>query len=171
MPQAKDAVRDYLRQLGQEDRWTELQGHVYGPGMRKAQLFPGVLEFFDRCRRHGADVYIISHRTRYPFLGERHDLHQAARHFLAEHGFDDPARIGLPADRISFHETKGEKIARINAAGCTHFIDDLPEILSLDGFPPHMRKILFDPENQFVSEAGAFDRHISWAAISADLTR
>jgi hypothetical protein len=34
-----------------------------------------------------------------------------------------------------------------------------------------MRKILFDPQNRLAAEAGAFDRRISWAAISADLTR
>ena len=69
--------------------------------------FPAVLEFFDRCRRSGREVFIISHRTRYPFLGERHDLHQAARDFLAVHGFNDPARIGLAADHIHFLRVQG----------------------------------------------------------------
>ena len=102
-------------------------------GCTRPGLFPGVLEFFDRCRRVGREVFIISHRTRYPFLGERHDLHQAARDFLAEHGFNDPARIGLAADHIHFHESRQEKVAQINQVGCTHFIDDLPEILAARG--------------------------------------
>jgi hypothetical protein len=161
---AKDAVRDYLRQIGKEDRWTELQGHVYGPGMREAQLFPGVVEFFDRCRRQGVEVYIISHRTRYPFLGTRHDLHQAARDFLVEHGFTDPARIGLPADHIFFHETKAEKIAQINAAGCTQFIDDLPEILTAPELGKSIERILFDPSGQHFNRPGLC-RIRSWAEV------
>ena len=54
---------------------------------------------------------------------------------------------------------------------CDVFIDDLPEILAEPDFRDDMRKILFDPENQFANRGSAFDRHISWAAISADLAR
>jgi len=152
--ESKNAVRDYLRQIGEEDRWTELQGYTYGPGMRQAQLFPGVREFFDRCRRTGQEVFIISHRTRYPFLGQLHDLHQAARDFLVEHGFNDPARIGLAVDHVRFHETKQEKLAEINRAGCTHFIDDLPEILTATELCGNLERILFDPNGQHADCSG-----------------
>ena len=161
---SKSAVRDYLRQIGQEERWTELQGYAYGPGMREAGLFPGVLEFFDRCRRSGQEVFIISQRTRYPFLGERHDLHQAARDFLAAHGWNDPARIGLAADHIHFHESVPEKVARINQLGCTHFIDDLPEILTAAELRADVEKILFDPNGQHADRPG-LRRVGSWQTI------
>ena len=165
---AKNAVRDYLRQIGQEDCWTELQGCVYGPGMSQAQLYPGVLEFFDRCRREGVEVFIISHRTRHPFRGERYDLHEAARAFLAAYGFDDPARIGLPPANICFHETKAEKIERINSAACTHFIDDLPEVLSAPEIAPNIVKILFDPNGQHVELPG-LQRAASWSAVEENV--
>jgi hypothetical protein len=168
IPAAKNAVRDYLRQIGQEDRWTELQGYTYGPGMREARLFPGVLEFFDRCRRTGQEVFIISHRTRYPFLGPRHDLHEAAHDFLVEHGLNDPARIGLAADHIHFHESKEEKLARINQVGCTHFIDDLPEILTAAELRADIEKILFDPNGQ-QADCPGLRRIGSWQAIENDL--
>jgi hypothetical protein len=164
VPQAKNSVRDYLRQIGQEDRWTELQGYVYGPGMSQAQLYPGVPEFFDRCRREGVEVFIISHRTRYPFRGEQYDLHEAARVFLAAHGFDDPARVGLPSDHICFLETKAEKIARINEIGCSHFIDDLPEVLTAPELRRDVRKILFDPNGQHGDVPGVL-RALSWSAV------
>src|SRR5690349_13934962 len=83
---SKGAVRDYLRQIGQEDRWTELQGYVYGPGMRQATPFAGALEFFRRCREKQIEVHVISHRTRHPYLGERYDLHQSARDWLSAYG-------------------------------------------------------------------------------------
>jgi hypothetical protein len=168
VPQAKNAVRDYLRQIGREERWTELQGYVYGPGMSQAQLYPGVLEFFDRCRREGVEVFIISHRTRHPFRGEQYDLHEAARAFLAAHGFDDPARIGLPADHIWFLETKSEKVGRINATGCTHFIDDLPEVLTATELSGHVEKILFDPNAQHADNAG-LRRAASWSEVEEHL--
>ena len=142
---SKTAIRDHLRSLGQEDRWTELQGTIYGPRIMDARPFPGVIEFFAACRAAGRPVAIVSHRTRVPYLGERHDLHAAARDWLARHGFHDPAGIGLPVERVFFEETKEAKLVRIAAVGCTHFIDDLPELLTHPLFPAHVRRILFDP--------------------------
>jgi hypothetical protein len=144
-PPSKAAVRNALRAAGREDAWTELQGYTYGQRMPEAQPFPGALEFFRRCRRLGVTAYIISHRTRYPYSGERFDLHQAARDWLAAHGLHDPAGIGLDESRVHFELTKKDKLARIAAVGCTHFIDDLPEFLEEPGFPAGVERFLFDP--------------------------
>lgn len=158
---SKTAIRDHLRSIGQEDRWTELQGMIYGPRMMDAPPFPGVIEFFVACRAAGIPVAIVSHRTRLPYLGERHDLHAAARDWLARHGFHDPAGIGLPVERVFFEETKEAKLARIADVGCTHFIDDLPELLAHPLFPADVRRILFDPHAQHALPAG-IDIAPSW---------
>ncbi len=158
---SKTAIRDHLRALGQEDRWTELQGTIYGPRMMDAPPFPGVVEFFAACRAAGVPVAIVSHRTRFPYLGERHDLHAAARDWLERHGFHDPVGIGLPVERVFFEETKEAKLARIAAVGCTHFIDDLPELLSHPLFPANVRRILFDPRGQHAWPTG-IDVAASW---------
>ena len=50
LPLSKTSVRDYLRREGREEAWTELQGYVYGVKIHDAAPFPGVLEFFARCR-------------------------------------------------------------------------------------------------------------------------
>ena len=160
---SKTAIRDHLRAAGQEDRWTELQGTIYGPRMPDAPPFPGVLEFFQACRAAGVPVAIVSHRTRFPYLGERHDLHTAARDWLARHGFHDPAGIGLPTDRVFFEETKEAKLARIADVGCTHFIDDLPELLAHPLFPKDVRRILFDPHGEH-TVISAIDVLSSWLA-------
>ncbi len=161
---SKTAVRDHLRAVGQEDRWTALQGIIYGPRMSDAPLFPGVAEFFARCRASRRPVAIVSHRTRFPYLGERHDLHAAARDFLARHGFHDEAAIGLPRDRVFFEETKEAKLARIEALGCTTFIDDLPELLTDPRFPTGVRRILFGPGLLHEPPAGV-ELAASWADV------
>lgn len=145
---SKTAIRDHLRSLGQEDRWTALQGTIYGPRMMDARPFPGVVEFFAACRAAGLPVAIVSHRTRVPYLGEPHDLHAAARDWLVRHGFHEPAGLGLPEERVFLEETKEAKLARIAELGCTHFIDDLPELLTDPRFPANVRRILFDPHGQ-----------------------
>lgn len=164
LPASKQAVRDWLRRAGQEDDWTELQGCVYGPRMRDAGPFPGALEFFVRCRELAVPVCIISHRTRFPYRGESHDLHQAARDWLAANGICDPHRAGLGLDRVYLELTKQDKLARIGQLACSHFIDDLPEFLGDPAFPHGVRKILFDPAGACGDCAGVA-RAASWREI------
>jgi hypothetical protein len=144
LPQTKLAVRDHLRSIGREDDWTELQGYVYGPRMSEAAPFPGVIGFFEWARASGVDMAIVSHRTKHPFIGPQHDLHAAARGwvtlFLEKQGL-------IRHEQVYFELTKGDKLARIVSTGCTHFIDDLPEILLAEAFPGGTQRILFDPEN------------------------
>jgi hypothetical protein len=167
----KEAVRDWLRAAGREDDWTELQGHVYGPGMAKVRPFAGVADFFGRCIGAGVDVFVVSHKTLHPYRGPRHDLHASARGWLEAHGFTDPGRIGLPAERVFFETTKQAKLDRIARLGCTHFVDDLPEFLLEPGFPAGVERVLFDPHQSEACRAAA-ERHglarvRSWAEAAA----
>jgi hypothetical protein len=167
----KNSVRDHLNGSGRKDDFTELQGYVYGARMELVAPYPGFAEFIGAARKAGHDLFVISHKTQHPILGPKHDMHAAARSFLTGRGLTGAQPHQIDPENVFFELTKGEKVARAHDLACDVFIDDLPEILSLGGFPPRMRKILFDPENRFAREAGTFDRHISWAAISADLTR
>jgi hypothetical protein len=166
----KNSVRDHLNGSGRKDDFTELQGYVYGARMELVSPYPGFAEFIGAARECGHDLFVVSHKTQHPILGPKHDMHAAARSFLDGRGLTGARPDQIDPENVFFELTKGEKVARAHDLACDVFIDDLPEILRLDGFPPCMGKILFDPENRFAGEAGAFDRRISWAAISADLT-
>jgi hypothetical protein len=170
----KNSVRDHLNGTSRKDDFTELQGYVYGARMDLVSPYPGFSEFIFLARQTGHELFIVSHKTRHPILGPQHDMHAAARDFLTDRSLmgTGPGRI-MP-DNVFFELTKDEKVARARDLRCEVFIDDLPEILAMAGFPDGMRKILFDPESQFAGAAGdrtAFDRHPSWASIAADLTR
>lgn len=145
VPPAKDKVRDHLRARGMEEQWIELQGEVYGPKMKEASLFPGVLDFIRRCHEEHVTLYIISHRTQYPFRGTRHDLHAAAYEWLEAQGFFALKKWNLSRDQVFFELTKEEKLERIKEKRCGYFVDDLPEFLSEPSFPSHAKRILFDP--------------------------
>ena len=168
VPPNKTAVRDFLRAAGQEEQWTLLQGHVYGARMAEAEPFPGVRDFFQSCRASGVIVRIISHKTRHPFLGEKHDLHAAARLWLEQEGFFQAALGGMAPDHVFFELTKEEKIARIRSCGCTHFVDDLPEILTHPDFPPEVARFLFDPA-EAVSRSGPWLSTTGWEALGKTL--
>ena len=165
LPPHKRAVRDYLRGQGQESLWTELQGIAYGSRMGEAVPFPGVQDFFARCRQREADVLIISHRTRFPVTGEAVDLHVAARAWIAQYGL-----LGGPAscpaeERVFLELTREAKMRRIADLHCACFIDDLPELLADEAFPQGVTRILFDPQQE---DAGhpAYRRAATWSEIT-----
>lgn len=164
VPVNKTEVRNYLRQTGHEDVWTELQGYVYGARVAEAAPYPGVLEFFRACRTVGLPCRIISHKTRQPFLGEPYDLHAAATNWLELHGFFSTTEIGLARSHVHFELTKAAKLARIGSVGCTHFVDDLPEFLAEAAFPCGVDRILFDPNQLYVTTT-AVTRVASWPEI------
>lgn len=148
VPISKVGVRDHLRSIGQEMVWTEMQGYVYGARMDEATAYPGVLESLFWARENGIKVSIISHKTRYPFLGKQYDLHVAARSWIDRHLVDAQGPLVAP-ELVYFEPTKEAKLKRIEISNCTIYVDDLPEILLATGFPSFTAQILFDPENHY----------------------
>lgn len=169
----KTSVRDHLRARGQDAVFTELQGYVYGPGMRRVRLYPGAAEGLRSFVAAGHAVYLISHKTRTPFAGEPHDLHAAAWAFLrSQRLLDAPAAPFRECD-IHLELTREAKLARIAARGCDLFIDDLPEVLAAPGFPAATRGILFDPENSYPQghwRGNRFERCTDWHSLQSLIT-
>jgi len=130
--------------------------------MDTVETFTGAADCIRHLMNQGATVYIISHKTRYPYRGNRYDLHEAARNWLTASGFLSDTGLGM--DRVFFELTKEEKLSRIIAAGCTHFIDDLPEILYAERIPADTVKILFSPDVK-VEDKGMLT-FVSWKEIA-----
>ncbi|MBT4402033.1 MAG: phosphotransferase [Bacteroidetes bacterium] len=163
-PSYKNSVRDYLRKMGNEDEWTRLQGLVYGTKMDEAEAFEGVFDFLHWCRQNKIDVSIVSHKSRYPYIGPKYDLHLAALQWMEVQGFFELNKLGLSREQIFFELTKADKIKRIADTGCTHFIDDLPELLNEPTFPKNVTRILFDPEHVHISDY-ACDHVSNWNEV------
>lgn len=142
-PADKVQIRNHLRAAGKEDQWTLLQGLAYGSRMEEARPFPGALEFFAACKEASLKLFIVSHRSRQPYAGPGYDLHSAARQWLQTHGFLD----FIQPSAVLFETTLRQKVAAITSLGCTHFIDDLPEVLLHPDLTPELCRILFLPSN------------------------
>jgi hypothetical protein len=165
-PVNKVAVRDYLRRIGQEDHWTEMQGYVYGARMNEALAYEGAADFIRHAGSAGHQIFIVSHKTPHPFLGPRYDLHVAARTWIERHMLWQGQML-LPTENIFFELTKQEKLVRIAACGCDAFIDDLPEILLAEDFPANTARLLFDPEDCYVNAtAGGLHAFRSWQQLA-----
>ena len=166
VPASKRDVRDAIRRLpGGEDAWTRLQGVVYGSRMAEAEPASGVEAFLGACAAAGVRVSIISHKTEFPALGERVSLREAARSWLAARGLAD--RHGIAPADILFLGTLAEKLAAIADRNCTHFVDDLVEVLGHPAFPPGVERILYAPPGGAAPMGVvAFD---TWEAIGRHL--
>ena len=143
---SKQAVRDALRRLPDgEIAWQRLQGYVYGQGIGEAALFPGVDRFLRRCRQAGHTVFIVSHKTEYAnYDPARVNLRAAALDFMQMRGFFDAKRYEIARENVFFEGTRAEKLGRIAALRCTHFVDDLVEVLTDRAFPAGVARLLLD---------------------------
>jgi hypothetical protein len=164
LPASKVAVRDYLRATNKEELWTLMQGEVYGSRMGDAVAYPGFYNFAKKAQESGHQLFIISHKTKHPFAGPKYDLHESAK---------DWVKKNMPPNGIQFNEnldaffeiTKEAKISRISELNCDIFIDDLPEILAMPGFPEKIQKILFDSDRMHLSNHSQFTDVHSWQHI------
>jgi hypothetical protein len=161
----KQAVRDTIRLLPDgELTWQRLQGQVYGKGISGATLIPGVDAFLRRCRAEGCAVSIVSHKTEYGHYDpERINLREAARKWMTANGLLD-GEFGVSSSDVFFEGTRAEKLARIVALSCTHFIDDLEEVLLDPAFPPKVERILLSHREQLKSR-GPFTVCATWRDI------
>lgn len=143
----KLAVRDWLRSQDKEEIWTEIQGYVYGARITEAEAYPGIFEFLRWAKSKNISVSIISQKTVKPFIGPGYDLHKSAKMWIEEHLNDETGPL-IAMKNIYFEITRENKWARIASTAATHFIDDLPEILTAEAFPETAQRILFDPEGK-----------------------
>src|ERR1700722_5900012 len=101
----KNSVRDHLNGAGHKDDFTELQGYVYGARMELVRPYPGFVEFVAAARKAGHELFIVSHKTRHPILGPKHDMHAAARGFLTHRGFMGAGAGQIAPDHVFFELT------------------------------------------------------------------
>ncbi len=142
----KKIIRDVIRELPDgEIEWQKIQAAIYGPKMDAATLIEGVFDFFILCKNNGIKTYIVSHKTQYAnYDTTGTDLRKEALNWLGKEGFFNSKLSGVAAGDVFFESTRVDKISRITALKCTHFIDDLEETFLEPTFPHHIDKILFN---------------------------
>lgn len=143
--QSKKEIRDHLRRQPQgEIEWQKIQALIYGARIQEAALISGVKPFLQECAQRNIKVYIISHKTEYSNLyKEGVNFRTSALNWMNEHLFSEH----LAAAAVHFTSTQDEKIIKIGSLGCTHFIDDLEEVLNSPLFPQKVTKILFNQQS------------------------
>ena len=141
----KNSVKQYLINANKEDEWTKLQGEVYGSRVLEANLYEGIIDIFKYLSNNSHKIYIVSHKTKFPYLGKKVDLHKSALKFIIANNILNKKDIKLTKDDIFFETSIKDKIERIENLKCDIFVDDLESILNL--LPDNIIKILFLPKS------------------------
>ncbi len=142
----KENIKSELIARFGSDAWTEFQGELYGPGMRYAKPYANALKTIKKLKElNGVTFSIISHRTKFPFVGKKYQLHSYAKDWVIRYGL-----LGsiFDSNQINFFESKEEKVRAIIKHDCAIFLDDLPDILNHRLFPKNTMGILFDPKKR-----------------------
>ena len=161
--ESKSLIRNYLRDKGQEKLFTILQGEVYGSRIFEASQSEGMYEALKKAKNNGIELFIVSHKTKTPYEGPKYNLHNAASNWLEKNLFFEKSGINIPRKNVYFEVTKTNKIKRIESLGCTHFIDDLPEIL--DMINPKIKKILYNPRLNYLKKNDYINMK-NWSELS-----
>lgn len=161
----KTDVRNALRDLPDgENKWQRIQAVAYGHRMAEARMVEGAGAFLAQAAARGVGLAIVSHKTRHPAADPLVDLHRAAWRWLeANDVFRHIAR-----ERVFFEPTRRDKVARIAALGCTHFIDDLVEVFEEPDYPAAARRMLLAPAG---AAPGAWDVFTGWDEIAREILR
>ena len=161
---SKESLRNQIRnQKNGEKKWQKLQGYVYGEGINEAVLFPGVYRFLWRCKERNIDVEIVSHKTEFGhFDSKKISLRDSATNFLINHGLLDNKNPLIK--KVTYKNSKKEKIDYIKQNNYECFIDDLEEIIFSEELEDQ-KGILFSRDNLSVKNSNNVIAQ-SWEEIS-----
>ncbi len=145
----KTAVRDAVRAEYGDKAWQSLQAQAYGERMGEAEMYQGFPAFAAAARRLGMPMVIVSHKSVFSnYTRGGPNLRYAALAWMRANGFFEPGGLAFSVDDVYFEGTRSEKVQRIGNLGCTHFIDDLPEVFAEAAFPVETTRILFAPTGE-----------------------
>jgi hypothetical protein len=163
---SKQQVRDTIRlQPDGELKWQALQGYVYGKGIDKAELFPGLPDFLRRAKRSGDTLLIVSHKTEYGhFDPDKINLREAAMGWMERQGFFSAEGFSINRGDVHFAASRSEKLSRIAALNCDVFVDDLEEVLLDAEFPNSVQRVLFS-DLQPVTSGAPYQMCRDWHSV------
>ena len=157
----KDSVKKYLLKNDKYDDWVKLQGEVYSKYIKYARPFLGSIETITLMLEKKFEIFIISHKTKYPYSGQKINLQKPALRWIKKNVCN---YSGLSSKNVIFCETKDLKIQNIKKVKCIAFIDDLEQIFKNRSFPKRCMKILLTKRKK-ISNANGIHLAKNWKEI------
>lgn len=139
-------IRNYIKKKS-VTKWKQLQSNIYSTYLDKAILRKGFIKFIIHLTKRGFNFCIISHKTKYPYIGKKINLHNLSKKWIENNINKKLKKYDCEIKKIFFETTEKKKIKKIINEKCDYFIDDLPSILI--SLPKNFKKILIDPQKNY----------------------
>ncbi len=136
-------IRNFIKKKS-ISKWKRLQSDIYSLYINEATVKRGFLNFINKVYKKGFEFCIISHKTKYPYIGKKKNLHKISQKWIHN---KINAKIDFKIKNIFFEISEKKKINRIIEQKCDYFIDDLPSIL--EAIPKKTKKILIDSKKNY----------------------
>ena len=92
------------------------------------------------------NLFIVSHKTQYPFIGEKIDLREAASRWIEKY-LKINEKIIFSKKNIFYESTIEKKIERIKDLKCDYYFDDLTIVI--EKLPSNINGFLYDPLDKY----------------------
>jgi len=136
--------KNILNKTKSIEEWKKIQSQIYGKYMLEAKLFEGFAKFILLCNYKKIEVFIVSHKTKYPHYNfDKIDLRNQAVLWMKKNNFFKTNFLNLKIENIFFESSLNKKINTIKKIQCNYFIDDLEKVFNHKKFPNKTKKILF----------------------------
>ena len=158
----KPTISAYLKSNGNNDIWTDIQGLIYGPYMKKAVISKGFERFAAFASKMGYKLIIVSHKTKLPASGAEYNLRKSAKEWL-------DTNLPNVFAQIYFEDSIESKVARVRSINPVLFIDDLKDILQKCNLGVY-RSILIN-EAEKTTSSNFFQSFSTWDEIFNEVSK
>ena len=141
----KEEIKKYIIKKFSEKFWTFLQSLIYGEEIEFAKPFSNAKKTLSKLKKKH-DLFLVSHKSKFPYLGKRINLIERANRWLVKNEFTKCKNSIFLSENIFFEKSIKKKIERIKKINCDIFIDDLKPLL--DSLPSTVLKIYFSQNSK-----------------------
>jgi hypothetical protein len=160
----KKEFKNFIISEFNENEWTRVQGLLYTDYINFANVYDGFLINLENLKFIFDNVYIISHKTEFPYIGSRIDLRSKATNWIMQKIVSNSGRPFFKETEVFFESSLMSKIRRISEQQCKVFIDDLPEVLT--HLPSSSERILIGSQTRNTE----FKNYENWFQIARYLS-
>ena len=143
-------LKKYIEKKENKKKWMEIQGLVYGKFIKFAEINQGFCKFLRLSKLRNIKIYIISHKTEFPYFNNQISLRKKSLEWLKLQKIFSK-KYNLNKKNLFFTNNRKEKIEKIKLLKCDIFIDDLKLILQNIYFPKNCKKIHFSQTKNLIS--------------------
>ena len=126
---SKESIKNYLIKNYSINIWQKIQSEVYSESISLAKPNNEIIKLIKYLIKNNIEVFIVSHKTKFPYFGNRINLHKLSLKWINKNIIKK--NIKIKKKNIFFETTEKKKINKIKKLKLSHFIDDLDKILTL----------------------------------------